>query len=147
MEHTRGILKEHPLCDNCLGRMFAGKLGVLSHKRLGHKIRGKLKQRQPSACYICKNLMSNLDLHVRKMIEISKEYQFSTFLIGAILQPSIHDRDDVIRSKFKLRGITSIKSDVTRELGKSFSRRTRTVVDFKTPTWCLQLISKKTIAS
>ena len=133
MEHTRGILKEHSLCDHCLGRMFAGKLGVISHKRLGHKIRGKLKQKHPQTCYICKNLMSNLDLHVKKMIESSKEYQFSTFLIGAVLQPSIHDRDDVIRSKFKLRGITSIKSDITREMGKLFSRKTRSVVDYQNP--------------
>ena len=143
MEHTKGILKEHPLCDNCLGRMFAGKLGVLSHKRLGHKIRSKLKQKQPAACYICKSLMANLDSHVKKMIEISKEYQFSTFLIGAILQPSIHDRDDVIRSKFKLRGIASIKSDVTRELGKSFSRKTRAVVDYQNPDLVFTIDFKK----
>ncbi|MDE1766894.1 MAG: tRNA pseudouridine(54/55) synthase Pus10 [Thaumarchaeota archaeon] len=142
-EHTRGILKEHPLCDNCLGRMFAGKLGVLSHKRLGNKIRNKLKQKPPPTCYICKNLMSNLDTQVKKMVEISKEYQFSTFLIGAILQPSIHDRDDVIRSKFKLRGIASIKSDVTRELGKSFSRKTRTVVDYQNPDLVFTIDFKK----
>lgn len=142
-EHTRGILKEHPLCDNCLGRMFAGKLGVLSHKRLGNKIRSRLKQKPAPTCYICKNLMSNLDTHVKKMIEISKEYQFSTFLIGAILQPSIHDRDDVIRSRFKLRGIASVKSDVTRELGKSFSRKTRTVVDYQNPDLVFTIDFKK----
>lgn len=133
IEHTKGILKEHALCDHCLGRMFAGRLGVTSHKRLGHKIRSIIKQRHPQTCFICKNLMSTLDLHVKKMIDVSKEYQFSTFLIGAILQPSIHDKDDVIRSKFKLRGITSIKSDLTREMGKLFSRKTRSVVDYQNP--------------
>jgi tRNA pseudouridine synthase 10 len=133
IEDTRGILQEHPLCDHCLGRMFAGKLRVLSHDRLGRKIRDKLKQKQPKSCYICKGLMSELDIHLHKMLNLSKEYQFSTFLVGAILQPSIHDRDDVIRSKFKLRGITSIKSDVTREIGKWFSRKTRTRVDYQNP--------------
>ncbi len=133
MEHTRGILKEHTLCDHCLGRMYAGKLGVVSHKRLGYKIRSNLKQKHSKTCYICKNLMSNLGAYVKKMIETSKEYQFSTFLIGAILQPSIHDRDDTIRSKFKLRGIVSIKSDITREMGKIFSRKTRSVVDYQNP--------------
>ena len=113
--------------------MFAGKLGVVSHKRLGHKIRASLKQKQPQTCYICKNLMSSLETQVKKMTEASKEYQFSTFLIGAILQPSIHDRDDLIRSKFRLRGITSIKSDVTREMGKLFSRKTGSQVDYQNP--------------
>ncbi|HXX05295.1 MAG TPA: tRNA pseudouridine(54/55) synthase Pus10, partial [Candidatus Bathyarchaeia archaeon] len=133
IEDSRKILQEHPLCDHCIGRMFAGKLKVLSHKRLGFKIRKKLKQRQPKLCYICKGLMSELDTHLMKILHLSKEYEFSTFLIGAILQPSIHDRDDLLRSKFKLRGITSIKSDVTREMGKWFSRKTRTNVNYQNP--------------
>jgi len=133
IKDTRAILQEHPLCDHCIGRMFAGKLKVLSHKRLGIKIRKKLKQKQSKNCYICKGLMSELDIHLKKILDLSKEYEFSSFLIGAILQPSIHDRDDLIRSKFKLRGITSIKSDITREMGKWFSRKTQTKVDYNAP--------------
>ncbi|MGI0072451.1 MAG: tRNA pseudouridine(54/55) synthase Pus10 [Nitrosotalea sp.] len=133
IEDTKEILQEHSLCDHCIGRMFAGKLKVLSHQRLGLKIRKKLKQKQPKSCYICKDLMSRLDINLKKMVELSKEYEFSTFLIGAILQPSIHDRDDLLRSKFKLRGITSIKSDVTREMGKWFSRKTQAKVDYQNP--------------
>ncbi|NHI03868.1 hypothetical protein DYY67_0938 [Candidatus Nitrosotalea sp. TS] len=143
IENTKGLLKEHPLCDHCLGRMFAEKLGVVSHKRLGNKIRNMLKQRPTKTCYICKNMMLNLDLHLKKMIDITKEYQFYTFLIGAILQPSIHDRDDLIRSKFKLRGIPSIKSDVTREMGKSFSRKTRSKVDYQNPDMVFTIDFKK----
>jgi len=133
IKNTEEILQEHPLCDHCIGRMFAGKLKVLSHKRLGLKIRHELKQKQSKSCYICKGLMSDLDVHLKKMLDLSKEYEFSTFLIGAILQSSIHDRDDLLRSRFKLRGITSIKSDVTREMGKWFSRKTRTKVDYQKP--------------
>src|SRR6476660_6352359 len=133
IEQTRTILKEHHLCDNCLGRIFAPKLGLVSYKKLGNKIRNILKQKNPKSCYICKNLMSKLDLQLGKMLDMSKEYEFSTFLIGAILQPSILDRDDIIRSKFKLRGIAGIKSDVTREMGKQFGKRTRTRVDYQNP--------------
>ena len=77
--------------------------------------------------------MSKLDLQLNKMLDMSKEYEFSSFLIGAILQPSILDRDDLIRSKFKLKGIHSIKNDITREMGKKFGRRTRTNVDYQNP--------------
>lgn len=143
IEDTKGILREHPLCDHCLGRIFAGKLKVLSHQRLGLKIRNKLKQKPPKSCYICKGLMSELDVHLSKMLDMSKRYQFSTFLIGAILQPSIHDRDDIIRSKFKLRGITSIKSDVTREMGKWFSRKARAKVDYQNPDMVFTIDFKK----
>lgn len=143
VEDTRSILREHKLCDHCIGRMFAGKLGVTSHQRLGKKIRGMIKQSQPRTCFICKTLMSDTDKHVMKMLEASKGYQFSTFLIGAILQPSIHDRDDVIRSRFRLRGITSIKSDLTREIGKKFSRKTGISVDYHNPDMVFTMDFKK----
>ena len=133
IQETRQILKEYHLCDYCLGRMFASRLHLVSHKNLGGKIRKIIKQSNPKSCYLCKNLMPELDVFLKKMLEISKEYEFSTFLIGAILQPSILDRDDIVRSKFKLRGISGIKSDITREMGKQFGKKTRTKVDYQNP--------------
>ncbi|CUR51288.1 tRNA pseudouridine synthase Pus10 [Nitrosotalea devaniterrae] len=133
IEETRQILRDYRLCDYCLGRMFASKLRLVSHKNLGEKIRKIVKQSKPKSCYLCKNLMTELDVFLKKILDISKEYEFSTFLIGAILQPSILDRDDIIRSKFKLRGIAGIKSDVTREMGKQFGKKTRTKVDYQNP--------------
>ncbi|MDE1812561.1 MAG: tRNA pseudouridine(54/55) synthase Pus10 [Thaumarchaeota archaeon] len=133
IEETRQILKEYRLCDYCLGRMFASKLRLVSHKNLGEKIRKITKQSKPKSCYLCKNLMPELDTFLKKILDMSKEYEFSTFLIGAILKPSILDRDDIVRSKFKLRGIAGIKSDVTREMGKQFGKKTRTKVDYQSP--------------
>ncbi len=133
IEETRQILREYSLCDYCLGRMFASKLRLISHKNLGAKIRKITKQSKPKSCYLCKNLMPELDMFLNKILDMSKEYEFSTFLIGAILKPSILDRDDIIRSKFKLRGIAGIKSDVTREMGKQFGKKTRTKVDYQNP--------------
>lgn len=130
---ANAILKEYKLCDNCLGRLFAQKLGILSHKRLGGKIRSILKKSTPKSCYICKNTISKLDTQLNKMLEMSHDYEFSSFLVGAILQPSILDRDDLIRSKFKLKGINSIKGDINREIGKRFGRKTRTSVDYQNP--------------
>jgi len=133
IEETRQILREYHLCDYCLGRMFASRLGLVSHRNLGKKIRKIIKQNNPKSCYLCKNLMPELDIFLNKMLDISKDYEFSTFLIGAILKPSILDRDDIVRSKFKLRGIAGIKSDITREIGKQFGKKTRTKVDYQNP--------------
>lgn len=143
IENTVKILRDFHLCDYCLGRMFASKLKVTSHKKLGQKIRKKLKQKIPNSCYICKNLMDNLDLSVNKILEISADYDFSSFLIGAVIKPSILDRDDQIRSKFKLRGIVSIKNDITKEMGKRFGRKTKTKVDYHNPDVVLTVDFKK----
>jgi len=140
---AKKILKDHNLCDNCIGRLFASKLGVSSHQKLGKKIRSILRKNYPKSCFICKNMMSKLDTQLSKMYEMSHDFEFSTFLVGAILQPSILDRDDQIRSKFKLRGINSIKGDINREIGKRFGRRTKTKVDYQNPDIVFTLDFKK----
>ncbi len=67
------------------------------------------------------------------MIDVSSNYSFSSFSVGAMIKPSIIDRDDYIRSKYKLKGIDSIKTDLSRELRKSFSRKTKKIIDLLDP--------------
>ncbi len=54
------------------------------------------------------------------MIDSASNYSYRTFSVGATIKPSIVDRDDYIRSQYKLMGIDSVKSDITKELGKFF---------------------------
>ena len=125
------ILKKYSLCENCLGRLFSKQLHLSSNKLLGKRLRADLNL--TSKCHICKNLFDNLDHFLKLMLESSSEYSFSTFSVGAMIKPSIVDRDDSIRSKYKLKGIDSVKTDITRELGKLFSRRTKKSIDFLDP--------------
>ena len=125
------ILKKYELCNNCLGRSFSKQLHLSSNKLLGKKLQ---KKKNPTPkCYICKNLFDNLNHFLKLMLESSSSYSFSTFSVGTMIKPSIIDRDDYIRSKYKLKGIDSVKTDITRELGKSFSRKTKKIVDFLDP--------------
>ena len=116
---SKSILSECDLCDNCLGRFFVGSTNLSSGRRLGNKIRNSINFRIATKCYICKNLFSNIDLYVKMMQNVSTEYEFSTFTVGAILKQSVIERDDKLRSKFHLRGVDGIKTDVTKELGKN----------------------------
>ena len=125
------ILKKHELCDNCLGRLFSKKLRLSSNKLLGKKLKNKKNYKKK--CYVCKDLFENLNYFLKLMITSSSEYSFSTFSVGALIKPSIMDRDDYIRSKYKLKGIDSVKTDVTKELGKLFSRKTKKKIDFLDP--------------
>ena len=125
------ILKKYPLCDNCLGRLFSKQLHLSSNKLLGKKLKKNLNSTQK--CYICRNLFDNLNYFLKMMIDVSSNYSFSSFSVGAILKPSIVDRDDYIRSKYKLKGIDSIKTDVSRELRKSFSKKIKKIIDHLDP--------------
>ena len=126
------ILKKHYLCDNCLGRLFSKKLKLSSNKFLGKK----LKQNIPTSskkCYICKNLFENLVSYLELMMKSSSNYGFSSFVVGAMIKPSLIDRDDYLRSKYQLRGIDGVKTDITRELSKQFARKTKKNLDFLNP--------------
>jgi len=125
------ILKKYTLCDNCLGRVFSKQMHLSSNKLLGKKI--NKNQNSAQKCYICKNLFDNLNHFLKLMLDISTTYYFSSFSVGAIIKPSIVDRDDYIRSKYKLKGIDSIKTDISRELRKSFSKKTKKIIDLLDP--------------
>lgn len=125
------ILKKYELCDNCLGRLFSKQLHLSSNKLLGKKLKKNLNSAQK--CYICKNLFDNLNYFLKLMIDVSSNYSFSSFSVGSIIKPSVIDRDDYIRSKYKLKGIDSIKTDLSRELRKSFSRKTKKIIDLLDP--------------
>ncbi len=125
------ILKKYELCDNCLGRLFSKQLHLSSNKLLGKKLKKNLNSTEK--CYICKNLFNNLNYFLKLMLDSSSNYSFISFSLGAIIKPSVIDRDDLIRSKYKLKGIDSIKTDVSKELRKLFSRKTKKIIDLLDP--------------
>lgn len=125
------ILKKYELCDNCLGRLFSKQLHISSNKLLGKKLNKNLTSTKK--CYICKNLFDNLNHFLKLMLDMSATYSFLSFSVGAMIKPSIVDRDDSIRSKYKLKGIDSIKTDISRELRNLFSRKTKKIIDLLDP--------------
>lgn len=125
------ILKKYDLCDHCLGRLFSKKLHLSSNKLLGKKLKKNSKSNQ--RCYVCKNLFENLNHFLNMMLDSVSFYSYSTFSVGATIKPSIIDRDDTIRSKYKLKGIDGIKTDITKELAKLFSKKTKKTFDYLDP--------------
>jgi len=132
LQLSQKILQEYDLCDVCLGRLFAKKLGLVSNKKLGDKIHHRLKIKS-TRCYVCKNIFDSISLHVTKMLDVSSDHDFATFLVGTKIKPSILDRDDHMRSRFRLRGIDGIKTNITRDLAKQFSHKTKKKVESSEP--------------
>ena len=124
---ANSILKKYDLCDQCLGRLFSKQLHLSSNKFLGKKL--KKNYTSKGKCYVCKDLFSNLDYFLKLMLDLSSNYEFQTYGVGIIIKPSIVDRDDFIRSKYKLKGINSIKTDIAKELIKLFTKKTQKTLD------------------
>ncbi len=110
-------LKEYQLCQRCLAR----QTGMTLDRKAVQK------------CFICRGLMDNLDSIVEETRQALKVYEFKTFLIGATLPTQIHDREDALRARFKIRGRESVKSQLTREIGLRLARRMKKKTDYLKP--------------
>ena len=127
------IIDEYPLCANCLGRLFVNSLHLRSSVVLGSKIFKLLDKSATLSCFICKNIFVDLYKYADMAISESTLYQFSTFVAGTIIKPSIYDRDDLIRSRFNLLGSRAIKTDVTGKISSIFARKTHAKLDSHKP--------------
>ena len=119
------ILKNYDLCEYCTGRIISKLVGKSSSKLLGKKYLKKFNKSSKNKCYICKNIFDSLDSMLSSIYEKSNIIDFRTFNLGLILKPSFLERDDCIKSKFKIKGIENIKFDLSKELAKKISRRTK----------------------
>ena len=122
--------RDYCLCSSCGGRLFPRRPGMspAGPDRGSGKGAGPARQ-----CYICRGLSVNLRPFLESMLEGSSGYDFRTFAVGTQVKPSMVDRDDLVRSKFKLRGACGIKTEITRELSRRFSKKTKKTHDALDP--------------
>jgi len=118
------LLKQYRLCKSCLRRHI-----------------GTGKSREP--CYICRGLMHNVNTIAKNIVAAIKDYEFETFLIGAILSTPLYEREDAMRARLKIRGRESIKNHLTRELGIQIARLVRKKVNYTTPDVRITLLIDK----
>lgn len=69
-------------------------------------------------CSICNGLMDRIDEIVELVKDAVKDYEFKTFQLGATLDASILEAEDEIRSRLKIKGRRSIKSDLVSSISK-----------------------------
>ena len=119
------ILKNYDLCEYCAGRIISKLAGKSSSKLLGKKHLKKFDKRSNKKCYICKNIFESLDSMLSNIYEKSSSIDFKTFNLGLTLRPSFLERDDYLKSKFKIKGIENIKFGLSTEMVKKISRRTK----------------------
>ena len=119
------IFKNYDLCEYCAGRIISKLVSKSSSKSLGKKYLEKFGKLSNNKCYICKNIFDSLDSILYNILETSQIIDFKTFNLGLTLKPSFLERDDHIKSKFKIKGIENIKFSISTELAKKISRQTK----------------------
>jgi len=136
---ARAMRRREALCDHCMGRAFIARARAADAGLLGGRLRRGGGYAEPARCAVCRGLFARLGEHCDEMVRLAEGIEFSTFLVGATLRPSVLDADDSMRSRHGLRGAPGIKSDVTGTLSRMFARRTRARAEAASPDMTLKV--------
>ncbi|NMC60663.1 MAG: tRNA pseudouridine(54/55) synthase Pus10 [Candidatus Methanofastidiosa archaeon] len=123
LQKSRDILKDHILCNHCLGRQF-GKISVSTNERRGEVIRNLLIGLSPeksnklsfqNPCFLCDNIFEKTDEILDKL---NPDFEFSSFHAGTSVSKEIINKEEILKEKYGLDYQESIKQELNRELGK-----------------------------
>jgi tRNA pseudouridine synthase 10 len=98
---AKAILKKYPLCPSCLKRQLGTKIKPLPRR---------------GECFICGGFFERIDDVAKSVVAALSEYEFENFSIGLSTPSEWIEREDLIRSEFKLQGKRNVKSDASHML-------------------------------
>ena len=134
------IIKEGPICDNCLGRQFAKISSGLSNEERGRVVKETLRDEEDEEieegkCWVCNGLFrsENLEAWVARALERLKEYEFGSFLVGTKVSGLLLENEELLWETAGATYAEPLKAELNREVGKRLERETARVVDFASP--------------
>ncbi|MDG6906871.1 MAG: hypothetical protein JRN20_13910 [Nitrososphaerota archaeon] len=84
-------------------------------------------------CDLCGGILAELPKRTSEIAEKLSKYEYETFLIGASIPQTVLDREDELRSRLKIKGKESVKSQITRMLTRNISKTTGKRSDYSRP--------------
>src|SRR4030067_360277 len=131
-----GRALQRPLCNHCLGRLFASVSRGLSNDQRGAIVRSCIRDspKQPisiSDCHVCRWLFSELQKFADISARASEGYEFSTFLVGTKVDAEVLEREESFWTEPGAKEIETIKTEMNREIGKLLEKRLIKEVGFR----------------
>jgi len=143
LEDARAVLATGPVCDPCLGRVFAGRSFGLGNDERGHALRVALALADDEPfeggagadCWVCEGRCSEHDAWAERAVEALAGTDFATYQVGTRVPPLLEENDALLRAEAGLPEDAGepFKSAFNREVGKRVGERTGAAVDFERP--------------
>jgi tRNA pseudouridine synthase 10 len=139
------IMREGPICADCLGRQFAKCSTHLTNKQRGQAIRvvAAMLNNVPvnfrdweaadGGCWVCGGLFERIDSWVERCLETLHDYEFSTFLVGTRLSGRLAENEEILWAESKTTAAEPLKSALNRELGKRIELLSDKKAEFSRP--------------
>ncbi|WP_460007748.1 tRNA pseudouridine(54/55) synthase Pus10 [Methanogenium cariaci] len=140
IEETREILAYGTICNHCLGRFFGKRSFGLANEERGRALRTALAlednypyTEETTPCWICGNMFDETDAWAERIEESVQGIEFKTLLVGCRVPPIMAESEEMVWSDIGLTSPETLKAQFNREVGKAFSARSGSEVDFKRP--------------
>jgi tRNA pseudouridine synthase 10 len=141
LDDAQAVLDNGPVCDSCLGRVFADRSFGLTNDDRGHALRvaSALDEDEPfeesEECWVCEGECDRFDVWADRVVESLSGIEFETYQVGTRVPPLVEENDRLLRedSGLPVDAGESFKSELNREVGKRVGERTGTEVDFERP--------------
>jgi len=141
LEDARAALATGPLCDACLGRLFAERSFGLANRERGHALRVAvaLEDDEPfepdEDCWVCEGESDRVEWWAQQAATAVRGYEFDTYQVGTKVPPLLEENDTLLREDVGLEADAgeALKTELNREVGKRVGDLTGAEVEFGRP--------------
>jgi tRNA pseudouridine synthase 10 len=143
LDDARAAIATGPVCDACLGRLFADRSFGLTNPERGKALRvtvaldddADYEPPEPGECWVCEGLCDRFDELAERTVEALADVAFDTYQVGTRVPPLLEENDRLLREDVGLDPEAGelLKSELNREVGRRLGARTDTEVDFTRP--------------
>ncbi|MFB6104818.1 MAG: tRNA pseudouridine(54/55) synthase Pus10 [Halobacteriaceae archaeon] len=143
LEDVRAVLAEAPVCDACVGRVFADRSHGLTNADRGHALRvtvaiaddDPFEPTPPTECWVCEGRCGDHDTWADRVVDALEGYVLETYQVGTRTPPLIEENDRLLRESADLPEDAgeSFKSAYNREVGKRVGERLGLTLDLDRP--------------
>jgi len=140
---ARALAAQDPVCDACLGRVFADRSHGLTNAERGKSLRvaAALDDDEPyepvetAECWVCEGRCAEFDEWAERCAAAVEGVEFDTYQVGTRAPPLVEENEMLLRESAGLPEDAGerFKSEYNREVGKRVGRLTDTAVDFGRP--------------
>jgi len=133
-----GRALQRPLCNHCLGRLFASVSRGLSNDQRGVIIRTSVPDatnppEKVSDCSICRGLFDEIEKLADLAFKVSQGYEFATFLVGTKIDAELVENEEAFWTEIGAQETESLKAEMNREIGKVLEKRLGRTAEFANP--------------
>jgi tRNA pseudouridine synthase 10 len=143
LDDARRLAATGPVCDACLGRVFADRSFGLTNSERGRSLRvaAALDDDDPfepvdtTDCWVCEGLCAAFDDWAERAAESVDGVEFETYQVGTRTPPLVEENERLLREEIGADPDAGepFKAEFNREVGKRVGRLTGAEVDFERP--------------